>query len=386
MSDHPIFTADHDALRASVRGLLAREVTPYVEEWEQTTFPDTVFRCLGDAGLLGLGKPVEYGGQGIDTVSGLVLAEELGRVNSAGVAMGISVHTDMAMPPILAFGSEQQKSEWLVPAIRGETILCLGISEPEAGSDVAAIRTTARRDGDDYVISGSKMFITNGLRAHAIVLLTREPDTGHGYTLLLVPMSLSGITRERPLSKVGLRASDTAVLTFDAVRVPASAVIGSAGEGFKHIMWELQGERLTAAAYCVGAAEWLIETALRYARERRAFGKPIAEHQAIRHRLAEMAMELEAARQLVYSTAWKVGQGTCGAGDIAIAKLFATRSASTIADSAMQIHGGAGCMTEYGVERAWRDLRTFRIGAGTDEIMLDIIGRAIGRTKTEDQR
>ncbi|WP_418004136.1 acyl-CoA dehydrogenase family protein [Mycobacterium sp. PDNC021] len=379
MIDHPIFTDEHHALREMIRAFIAREITPHVQEWERITFPDSVFTRMGELGLLGLDKPTRYGGQGGDPASALVLAEELGRANCAGLAMGISVHTDMAMPPILAFGTDAHKDDWVVPAIRGEKILCLGITEPGAGSDVAAIGTNARLDGEQYVLDGSKVFITNGIRAHAILLLART-DEGEGFTLFLVPMDTAGIRRSRPLSKVGLRASDTAVLTFDDVRVPAAAVVGAVGRGFHHIMWELQGERLTAAAYCLGSAQWLLDATARYARQRHTFGRPIAAHQAIRHKIAEMRVELEAARQLVYAAAWQLRQGDYPVRNISIAKLFATRAACHIADEAMQIHGGAGCMTEYGIERAWRDLRVFRIAAGTDEIMLEIIAREPGPT------
>ncbi|NNH71183.1 acyl-CoA dehydrogenase [Nocardia uniformis] len=378
MTAHPIFTDEHTTLRKSVRGFLSREIAPQIDEWEQSSFPDSVFPGFGAAGLLGLDKPAEFGGQGGDLTATLVLAEELGRLNSAGVEMGVSVHTDMAMPPIVAFGSPEQQQQWLGPAIAGTAILCLGISEPDAGSDVAAIRTNARRDGADWIISGSKMFITNGLRADAIVLLTRSEGIGSGFTLFLLPMTLPGITRSRPLAKVGLCASDTALITFDEVRVQAAAVLGEPGRGFQHIMWELQGERLTAAAYCVGAAEWLLETTARYARERHTFGRALVAHQAVGHKLAEMAVALEAARQLVYSAAWQVQRGEYPIREISIAKLFAARSACDIADAALQIHGGVGCMNEYGIERAWRDLRVFRIAAGTDEIMLDLIAREFG--------
>jgi len=294
--------------------------------------------------------------------------------------MGIAVHTDMAMPPILAFGTEEQKQEWVVPAIQGKKILCLGITEPDAGSDVSGIKTRAVRDGDEYVINGSKTYITNGHRADVIVLVTKtDPDAGYdGFTLFLVPMDSPGVVREKRLEKLGMHASDTALLAFQDVRVPASAVLGQVGKGFYHIMWELQGERLIGAAGCVAAAQQVFDKTLRYALERKAFGREIGKHQVIRHKFAEMATQIESARQLVYTTAWRFANGHYPVREISMAKLHAARIAVEVADECIQIHGGAGYMKEYGVERAWRDLRLNRIGAGTDEIMLDVIGRSYG--------
>jgi alkylation response protein AidB-like acyl-CoA dehydrogenase len=286
----------------------------------------------------------------------------------------------MAMPPILAFGTEEQKQEWVVPAIQGKKILCLGITEPDAGSDVAGIKTRAVRDGDEWVINGSKTYITNGHRADVIVLVTKtDPDAGYdGFTLFLVPMDLPGVIREKKLEKLGMHASDTALLAFQDVRVPDSAVLGQVGKGFYHIMWELQGERLIGAAGCVAGAQHCMERTLQYALERKAFGKEIGHFQVIRHKFAEMATKIEAARALVYTTAWRHENGEYPVREISEAKLFASRIAVEVADECIQIHGGAGYMKEYGVERVWRDMRLNRIGAGTDEIMLDVIGRSYG--------
>jgi alkylation response protein AidB-like acyl-CoA dehydrogenase len=377
---HFIFTDEHEQLRESIRSFAVRELAPHHEEWEETTFPDSVFRRMGELGFLGLDKPEQYGGQGGDYYSAIVLAEELVHAQSGGLAMGIAVHTDMAMPPILAFGTEEQKQEWVVPAIRGEKILCLGITEPDAGSDVAGIKTSAVRDGDDYVINGSKTYITNGHRADVIVLVTKtDPDAGYdGFTLFLVPMDAPGVVREQKLQKLGMHASDTALLAFQDVRVPASAVLGQAGKGFYHIMWELQGERMIGAAGAVAGAQRVFDQTLQYAKERRAFGRPLGQFQVTRHKFAEMATKLETARQMVYAAAWRVENGEYPVREISIAKLYASRIAVEVADECIQIHGGAGYMKEYGVERVWRDLRLNRIGAGTDEIMLEVIGRSYG--------
>src|SRR5207248_4679834 len=324
--------------------------------------------------------PEEYGGQGGDYYTNLVLAEEIGHSNSGGLAMGIAVHTDMATPPILMFGTEEQKQRYLVPSIKGEKISCLGITEPDASSDVAGIRTRAVRDNGEWVINGSKTYITNGHRADYIVLVTKtDKEAGYdGFTLFLVDMDLPGVIREKRLQKLGMHASDTALLAFQDVRVPHDAVLGEIGKGFYHIMWELQGERLIGAAGCVAGAQRMFERTLQYAQERTAFGRPIAKFQVTRHKFAEMATKIETARQMVYATAWRVQNGDYPVREISMAKLYASRIAFEVADECLQIHGGNGYMKEYGIERAWRDVRLNRIGAGTDEIMLEVIGRSYG--------
>jgi alkylation response protein AidB-like acyl-CoA dehydrogenase len=377
---HFIFNEDHDRLRESISRFVEKELRPHADEWEETTFPDSVFRRMGELGFLGLHVPEQYGGQGGDYFSSLVLAEEMGGSFSGGLSMGVAVHTDMAMPPILKFGTEEQKQEWVVPAVAGQKILCLGITEPDAGSDVAGIKTRAVKDGDEYVINGSKTYITNGHRADVIVLVTKtDPDAGYdGFTLFLVPMDAPGVIREKKLEKLGMHASDTALLAFQDVRVPESAVLGQIGKGFYHIMWELQGERLIGAAGCVAGAQRCFERTLQYAQERTAFGRQIGKFQVIRHKFAEMATKIESARQMTYVTAWRVANGEYPVREISMAKLHAARIAVEVADECIQIHGGAGYMKEYGVERVWRDMRLNRIGAGTDEIMLDVIGRSYG--------
>ena len=377
---HFIFTEEHDALRESIHTFVLRELAPHAEEWEETTFPDWVFHRMGELGFLGLSMPEAYGGQGGDYFCNLVLAEELSFAGSGGMAMGLAVHTDMATPPILQFGTEEQKQRYLVPAIKGEKISCLGITEPDAGSDVSGIRTRAVRDGDEWVINGAKTYITNGHRADFIVLVTKtDPDAGYdGFTLFLVDMELPGVVREKKLEKLGMHASDTALLAFQDVRVPADAVLGQIGKGFYHIMWELQGERLIGAAGCVAGAQRAFDRTLAYALERKAFGREIGHFQVIRHKFAAMATKIEACRQLVYATAWRFANGEYPVREISMAKLQASQMCCEVADECLQIHGGAGYMREYKIERAWRDLRLNRIGAGTDEIMLDVIGRSYG--------
>ena len=257
---HFIFTEEHDQLRDSIRAFVKKELAPHAVEWEETTFPDSVFHRMGELGFLGLSYPEEYGGQGGDYYCNLVLAEEMAGANSGGLAMGVAVHTDMATPPVHLFGTEEQKQRYLVPAIQGQKISCLGITEPDAGSDVAGIKTRAVRDGDDWVINGSKTYITNGHRADFIVLVTKtDADAGYdGFSLFLVDMDADGVIREKKLEKLGMHASDTALLAFQDVRVPADALLGQEGKGFYHIMWELQGERLIGAAGCVAGRPALL--------------------------------------------------------------------------------------------------------------------------------
>jgi alkylation response protein AidB-like acyl-CoA dehydrogenase len=377
---HFIFNDDHDRLRESIGSFVTKELAPHAEKWEEETFEDWVFTRMGELGFLGLSMPEEYGGQGGDYYCNLVLAEEMTRSNCGGLAMGIAVHTDMATPPINIFGTDEQKRRYLEPAIKGEKISCLGITEPDAGSDVSGIKTRAVRDGGEYVINGSKTYITNGHRANFIVLVTKtDPDAGYdGFTLFLVDMDSPGVIREKKLQKLGMHASDTALLAFQDVRVPEENVLGEVGKGFYHIMWELQGERLIGAAGCVAGAQRCFDRTLQYALERTAFGRQIGKFQVIRHKFAEMATKIEAARQMVYTTAWRFQNGEYPVREISMAKLYASRVAVEVADECIQIHGGAGYMKEYGVERVWRDMRLNRIGAGTDEIMLDVIGRSYG--------
>ena len=375
-----IFTDEHDALRASIRAFVDREIAPHVHAWERTTWPAELARKMGAAGFLGLSVPEEYGGQGGDYYTSLVFAEELGRGGSGSVQLGLSAHIDMVVPTLVKFGTEEQKQRWLPPAVAGETIFALGLTEPDAGSDLAGIRTRAVRDGDEWVIDGAKTFITNGHRAGMIMLLTvTDPDAGHdGFTVFLVPMDTPGVIRERQLEKLGMHGSDTALLAFSDVRVPDSARLGDAGKGFRHIMWELQAERLIVAAGCLAYARYAFDKTVHYARERQTFGKRLGSHQAIRHKLAAMATKLQAAQQLVYATAWEYANGAYPVREISMTKLYATQVSCEIADECVQIHGGAGYIEEYDVARVLRDVRVYRIGGGADEIMLDYIGRSLG--------
>ncbi len=376
-----MFTAEHEELRRSLRRFVERELAPHAEEWEEAEFfPNDVFRRMGELGFLGLSMPEEYGGSGGDYLYNVVRAEEMGGCRSGGLAMGLAVHTDMVMPPLLKFGTEEQKQKYLVPSIKGELISCLGITEPGAGSDVQGIRTMARREGDEFVINGSKIYITNGVRSDYILLVTRT-DTARNpksVTLFLVDKNLPGFTVSRKLKKLGMHSSDTAELAFDNVRVPASAMLGEEGKGFYHIMWELQVERLYAAISGVAGAQRSFELGYKYAKERVAFGQTLSQFQVIRHKFADMATRIEAGRQLTYSCVRKYLDGEYPVKEITMAKLYVAQLSHWVADEALQIHGGAGYMDEYDISRAWRDSRLGRIGAGSDEIMKEVIAKELG--------
>ena len=383
---HFIFTQEHEDLRESMTDWVKKELYPHRMEWEDTKWPDSAMKRAGELGYLGLCFPEEYGGQGGDYYYSLVRAEALSYSGSGGLGMGFAVQTDMVLPPVHLLGTEEQKQKYLAPGITGEKIGALGITEPGAGSDVAGIRTTAILDGDEYVINGAKTFITNAARADFMVLVTKtDPDAGHdGITLMLIDIrdeegnDLPGFSVAQNLEKMGMHASDTGELAFEDFRVPADSVLGQVGKGFYHISWELQSERLVAAAGSNASAERLLETAIEYANDRNAFGRPIGKFQAIRHKIADMATKIEASKQFTYSVAWRVNNGEYPVREISMAKLLSAQTACEVADQTIQILGGYGYMKEYEVERAYRDIRLNRIGAGTDEVMLEVIGRSYG--------
>jgi len=383
---HFIFTDEHEELRESMKAWVLKECTPHRFEWEENLWPDSILRRAADLGFVGLCYPEEYGGQGGDYFYSLVRADCMSYSGCGGLNMGFAVHTDMATPPIHLLGTEEQKQRYLVPSIKGELISSLGITEPGAGSDVAGIRTTAKRDGDEWVINGSKTFITNGLRANYIVLVAKtDPDAGHdGISLFIVDIrdedgkETEGFSVSRKLEKMGMHASDTGELSFQDVRVPAENLLGQEGKGFYHISWELQGERLVAAIGCVSGAERVFDRTLAYAKEREAFGRPIGRFQAIRHKFAEMSVKIEVSRALTYACLRRFAAGEDATREVTQAKLLTQRAMCEVADEAIQIHGGYGYMREYGVERAYRDARLGPIGGGTDEVMKEILGRQLG--------
>ncbi|MBX3471237.1 MAG: acyl-CoA dehydrogenase family protein [Planctomycetes bacterium] len=374
----PFFTEQHDMFRAMVRQFVETELAPHAEEWEEAElFPREVFKKAGDAGLLGINYDEAYGGTGLDYWYTVIRTEEYVRSRCAGVNMALLVQSDMATPIIHDLGTEEQKQEFLVPAIKGDKIAALGVSEPGAGSDVVSLRTTARRDGGDYVINGSKTFITNGTRADFITLIVKtDPDKTHqGVSVVLVPGDAPGLTVGRKLKKLGNKASDTAELHFDNVRIPQRYLVGEEGHGFYYLMHNFQGERLVAAIGAVAGAQQLIEDALKYGEQRQAFGKPIIKFQTWRHEFAQHLTEVEAARRLAYFAADLFGRKVPCVREVSMAKLFCAELANKVADRCLQFHGGWGYMDEYTVSRAWRDARLVTIGGGTSEVMREIISK-----------
>jgi len=375
-----IFSEEHDELRESMTRWVLSELAPNADAWEETGFPDSVFERAGELGYIGLCLPEEWGGQGGDYFYSLVRAEALSHARSGGLCLGVSVQTDMVLPPVEHFGTDEQKERYLRPGIEGKKIACLGITEPGAGSDVAAIRTTMRPEGDHYVVNGTKTFITNGARADFILLLGKtDPSAGHrGISTLIVDMDSPGVTVSGTLKKMGMHASDTAEIVFEDVVVPAANLLGEEGKGFYQISWQLQGERLVGAAMAVAGAERVFEQTLEYARTREAFGAPLGDLQTVRHRMALLAAKIEACKQLTYSTAWRVENGEYAVRETSMAKMLATEMACEVADACIQIHGGYGYTAEYGIERAYRDMRLYRIGGGANEVMLEVIGKSYG--------
>jgi acyl-CoA dehydrogenase len=381
-SPHAIFSAEHQALRVAVRRFVDTEVRPNVDEWERAgQFPDSLFRRCGELGFLGLHYPARFGGSDGDLAAGLVFVEELARCGAGAIPMAISVQTDMATPALAHFGTDDQRQRWLVPAISGEKIGAIAITEPDAGSDVAAIRTRAVRDGDVWRITGRKMFITNGARAHFLTLVVKtDADRGHrGISLFIVDTSLPGVSVSRRLEKLGMHSSDTAEIALDDVPVADTDLIGlEPGQGFAQLMWQLQYERLAGAAASVGHATQVLADTIAYARERETFGRPIAQHQVIAHKLADAATELEAARSLLYSTAWRVMHDEYPVAEISMTKKYCAQVQNRLVDTCVQVFGGAGYLEETPVARAFRDARLQRIGGGTDEIMNEVIAKRLG--------
>jgi acyl-CoA dehydrogenase len=377
----PPFTDEHEELRESIRGFLDRELAPHAQEWEdERWFPDEVFAKLAGQGLLGLKYPEQYGGQGGDYLHEAVLTEELSRIGSGGTAAGIGAHVNIATPPIWKFGTDEQKRRYLAPAIRGEQIGALAITEPGAGSDVAALRTRAVPVDGGWMVNGEKAYITNGVRAHFIVTAAVTGAGGqgghHGISFLIVDRG-EGV-RSSKLEKLGWHASDTATIAFEDVFVPAENLLGTEHEGFKLIMANFQWERLAMALGAVGAMRLAWERTAAYARERQTFGRPLSGHQAIRHRLADLAASAYSARCVTYDALRRFHAGEEPLREVTMAKLLTQRACFELMDACLQIHGGAGYMRELWVERAARDARLGPIGGGSDEIMREILGRVLG--------
>lgn len=380
-------TPEHGELRTTARRFIDDEINPHVDEWERDgIFPaHEVFRKMGSLGLLGITKPVEYGGAGLDYSYGAVFNEATSYINCGGVPMAIGVQTDMATPALARFGTDELKRAFLVPSIAGEMVACIGVSEIGAGSDVAAIRTQARRDGDDYVITGSKMWITSGTQADWMCMLANTGEgSGHrNKSLICVPLKdgakrAKGVTVARKLDKMGMRSSDTAELYFDEVRVPARNLIGQEGMGFTYQMMQFQEERLYAALSCLAGCERTIEETIAYTRERRAFGKPLLDNQVVHFRLAELATEVELLRALTWNAVERHVAGDDVTKLASMAKLKGGRLGREVNDACLQYFGGMGFMEETPVSRRYRDGRLSSIGGGADEVMLGIISKYMG--------
>ena len=376
------FTETHKEFYKTAVTLVEREIAPHVDEWEDDRqFPaHEVFKKLGDAGLLGVHKPEEYGGLGLDYSYNMAAAIGLATIPCGGIPMAIGVQTDMATPALARFGSDYLKETYLRPAIAGDMVACLGVSEPDAGSDVAAIRTHAREDGDDLIINGQKMWITNSLQADFMVTLvnTGEGDRHTNKSLVIIPMDTPGVTRAKKLEKMGMHSSDTGIIHFDDVRVPKKHIVGEAGRGFTYQMMQFQEERLWAAANTLPGLEASIKETMEYTRDRKIFGKPIIANQVVQFRLAELETEVELFKALVEKAVLAYGEGQDITRIASMLKLKAGRLSREINDSCLQYWGGMGYMAETPISRRYRDGRLGSIGGGADEVMLSIIAKTSG--------
>src|SRR5579863_8295204 len=377
-----LFTPEHEELRRSLQKFIAAEVNPHVDEWEEAgIFPaHAVFKKMGDLGFLGLNKPVEYGGQGLDYSFAMVMAEELGNISSGSVPMAVGVQTDMATPALARFGSDELKREFLAPSIAGDYVACLGVSEVGAGSDVASIKTTARKDGGDYLINGGKMWTTSGTQADWMCLLANTSDgpVHKNKSLICLPMKTKGVEIARKLDKMGMRSSDTAQIFFDDVLVPQRYLIGEEGKGFTYQMMQFQEERLWAAAACLKAHEYIIGETIAYTRQRKAFGHSILDNQTVHFKLAELQTEIELLRSLVYRAAEAMIGGADMTQLATMAKLKAGQLGRELPSACLQYWGGMGFMNETPVSRAFRDHRLDSIAGGAEEVMLTILCKGMG--------
>jgi len=378
LADDIFLKEEHLLLREQLRRFVRDRFAPHVDQWErEETFPREIYREFAEAGFLGVGFPEEYGGCGGDVMHGVILTEELIRSGSPGLAASLG-SLGIALPPIINAGTEEQKRRWIPKVLSGEWIAALGITEPGTGSDVASIRTRAVKDGDEYVINGSKTFITSGTRADFITLAARTGGEGMGgVSLFGVETDRPGFTVANKLKKMGWAASDTAELVFEDMRVPADCLIGEPNGGFILMMQNFGSERIFLAAMAVEIAQMAFDEARRYSQEREVFGRPIGKFQVTRHKLAEMATGLDVSRTYVYALASRLAAGDVRIAEVAMAKNAAVDMAMQVVDQAVQIHGGYGYMREYLVERLYRDIRLYPIGGGTREIMNEIISRQL---------
>jgi acyl-CoA dehydrogenase len=374
----PYYTESHEAFRATVRRFVEQEIAPFVDEWDEAeTFPRELYKKAAAVGLLPLGYPEEYGGVPSDVFFSIIASQELARAGAGGISSSLMSHS-IGAPPIARLGHAAMKARVLPAVLAGEKISALAITEPDGGSDVASLRTTARRDGDFYVVNGSKTFITSGMRADYYTVAVRTGGPGMaGISLLLIERGMPGFTQS-PLKKMGWWASDTATLMFDDVKVPVANLIGEEGRGFLGIMLNFNSERLGMAASCNGFSMVCLEEAAKWARQRIAFGKPLIAQQVIRHKLVDMAMRIHATQAYLEAVAWRVQQGESPVADIAMLKNQATQTMAFCASEAVQIHGGMGYMRGTKVERIYREVKVNAIGGGAEEIMKELAARQLG--------
>ena len=374
-----LITHEHEEIKRTLKRFIDDEINPRVDEWEAAeAFPaHEVFKGLGKLGLLGLTKPEKYGGAALDYSYSIVMAEALGHIDCGGVPMAIGVQTDMCTPALARFGSEALCNEFLIPAIAGDVVGCIGVSEPGAGSDVASIKTTARKDGGDYVINGAKMWITNSLQADWMCLLanTSEGPAHKNKSLIMVPMNTPGVTKAQKIRKIGMMSSDTGLIHFDDLRVPQANRIGEEGMGFTYQMMQFQEERLWAAANAIESLGRCIRLTADYARERQIFGKSVLDHQVVHYKLAELKTEVESLRGLVYMATEKYIAGADVTEWASMAKLKSCRLGRLVPDACMQYWGGMGYTWDNPVSRHYRDGRLGSIAGGADEVMLGIIAK-----------
>lgn len=382
MGSEIYFTKAHEQVRGAVRDFVNREINPHVDEWEEKGIIPlhALFKKMGDLGFLGIRYDEKYGGEGLDYWYETVVMEELAHTQCGGVPMAIAVQMCMATPAIDEFGSEYLKQTYLKPALKGDMVSAIAVTEPDAGSDVAAIRTFAKKDGDSYILNGSKTYITNGTQADFLTLLARTSEAPgyHSFSLFVVPTNLPGFKVSKKLDKMGMRSSDTAELYFDDMRIPAENLIGIEGEGFIHQMMQFQHERFAVLPLAYISARDIIDETVEYLKKRIVFGKPLIKKQVLRHRLAEWLSEIECLRQLTYHIVRMKMAGQDVSKEISMGKLFSGNLIGKVADGCLQMYGGLGLMNEMRISRAFRDARLLSIGGGASEVMSDVIAKLEG--------
>jgi citronellyl-CoA dehydrogenase len=382
MGSEIYFSKDHELVRGAVRDFVNREINPYVDEWEEKGIIPLheLFKKMGDLGFLGIRYDEKYGGEGLDYWYETVVMEELAHTKCGGVPMAIAVQMSMSTPAIDEFGSEYLKQTYLKPAVKGDMVSAIAVTEPDAGSDVAALKTFARKDGDSYILNGSKTYITNGTQADFLTLLARTSEAPgyHSFSLFVVPTNLPGFKVSKKLDKMGMRSSDTAELYFDDMRIPAENLIGIEGEGFIHQMMQFQHERFAVLPLAYISAKDMIDETVAYLKKRIVFGKPLIKKQVLRHRLAEWLSEIECLRQLTYHIVRMKMASQDVSKEISMGKLFSGNLIGKVADGCLQMHGGLGLMNEMRISRAFRDARLLSIGGGASEVMSDVIAKLEG--------